>query len=152
MTALAEIFSPDRNLDAALYEVRTRGSIAGVVAFLRGDSPISAADRAKLADLLEGKIKRPRGKPKKANAGALDRAKKLYNPINMGVFFARRYMRVFRRRQQQGRPIIPPGGMTSRTYAAKLACQLMERRSEGRISARWEAVEERMRRPRSRQG
>ena len=51
-----------------VWEFINKGRMEPLIAYLRSDKPLEPSDREYLADLLQGKLKRPRGRPK----GGLD--------------------------------------------------------------------------------
>lgn len=55
----------------AIWEAATLGRKQKLLAYLRSDRPLTAMDREYLADYLEGKIKRKKGRPR-------DRARAFY--------------------------------------------------------------------------
>ena len=50
--------------DGTLWELIHNGRKAPLVAYVRSDKPLGPTDRQHLADLLEGKLKRKRGRPR----------------------------------------------------------------------------------------
>jgi len=49
--------------EGTLWEFIYKGRKEPLIAFLRSDKPLRPSDRAHLADCLEGKVKRKRGRP-----------------------------------------------------------------------------------------
>jgi hypothetical protein len=49
--------------DGTIWEFINRGRIEPLIAYIRSDKPLLPSDREYLADLLQGKLKRRRGRP-----------------------------------------------------------------------------------------
>jgi hypothetical protein len=132
-------------VQSAIYDAAHFGDTERLAALLRGNRPLSSEDRAYLADYVEGKLRRPRGRP--AGAGAWQ-----FKPTKVAADFAERYLRVWRRRYGIRNRIEEAGGRARLALdeACRKACERVERLSAGRYSADPSSVRDLLRRPRTR--
>lgn len=56
------------DFDTAMWEFTNKGRRTPLIAYLHSDKPLHPGDRKYLADYLEGKVKRPRGRPRGGSA------------------------------------------------------------------------------------
>ncbi len=133
------------DLWSAVHEAAHYGDTERLAALLRGNRPLSSKDRAYLADYVEGKLKRDRGRPKGSRAWQ-------FKPTKAAAHFAVRYLRVWRRRYGIKNLIerADAPGRLALDQACEMACARVERLSEGRYSADPDSVRDLLRRPRNR--
>jgi hypothetical protein len=132
-------------VQSAIYDAAHYGDTERLAALLRGNRPLSSEDRAYLADYVEGKLKRDRGRPKGSRAWQ-------FKPTKVAAHFAERYLRVWRRRYGIKNLIerADAPGRLALDEACEMACARVERLSEGRYSADLSSVRDLLRRPRNR--
>lgn len=135
----------DWDFQAAIYDAAFLGRTEGLAALLRSDRVLSPEDRAFLADYVEGRLKRPKGRPAGARAWQI-------KPTKVAASYAERYLRVWRQRYGVRRKVEGAGGIASLALdeACAKACARVERISGGRYSADPTAVRDLLRRPRER--
>lgn len=139
------LLSAKETLATAIRDFNRTGEVAGLVAFLEGDEPLTTADRRALAEFVSRKMKRPRGRP--AEDASLRWYRALTSPTKLAARLADRYVAALRYRKARGRPV-PPGKLAE--VSAELACRCLERRSGGQLRAQPEQVMDIRRREKSR--
>jgi hypothetical protein len=125
------------------------GDCSELAWLLRSDLPLDAHTRNRLADLLEGKLKRKRGRPKRPSW--ITRSMSV-SPLQIATHYADRYRTVWRKRYGLRNTLVRQDGSKTRLVAeaCRKGVERLERRT-GRPTAIDPAdVEALLRRPKSR--
>lgn len=126
------------------------GRVEPLAEMLRGPEPLLPVHRAFLADYVEGRLNKQRGRPRKR---ATDFLRRPPNPVKAAVCFAERYKRVWRKRYGLKNTLTRLDG--TRVSLVEEACRKGAERvkivSGGAFTPGHSAVLELYRRPKDRQ-